>query len=514
MSPDTTTKGPWYFITSCMNCFPRKQSKKRNPDFLAIRYNAKGAPMENHLPDRPLQLPLRVEYDPDGIIPQQPRRSHLASRTSSQFARDRPSSSSAAGAQQPESPIRMRQRFPVSNSNDPRDQWSKTAVSPAELAELFATIHTILEHVPYVICGLAALVDHGFTARRVTGVSLLCPAYAKDNVRAWLAARGHDAYADSVGIPVADGARLCRVRIKYTDEGFEKLERVRSSASAAWVLGLASQIDHAAAGYVDHWRRLRRLEDEGKSEGRGRAEQALQTIARDIFWCLDKAARTRHRLDPRFTPTLLGEEFWAPFTARHDEARTEMARAGIDVAGVLARQRAEAAVRDHSAMLKEFGFEDGGAVADRPGPFEGMRTLAHSRSVYTLKQAREGEEAVGGGDEEALPPLPAVVPSLPSPSQQQQQQQQQQPNKSTAKGKGKAKENKFLASLLPKRSNSARGSGAKKGGSSSSSSSSSRKDDGGSLGRSHSVRTRSRDPALVPLPRLSADAPRPPADWV
>ncbi|OTA68452.1 hypothetical protein K449DRAFT_308691, partial [Hypoxylon sp. EC38] len=197
--------------------------------------------------------------------------------------------------------------------------------------ELFETIHNTLAHVPYVICGLAALVDHGFTARRVSRVSLLCPAYAKDNVRAWLAARGYDTFADSVGIPIVDGAVVARVRIKYTDEGFDGLERVRSSVSPAWVLGLASQIDHAAAGYVDHWRKLQKLRDEGDGEDQRKIESAMQTIARDIFWCLDKAARTKHWLDPSLLRTLLGEEFWAPFTERHEDARTEMARAGIDV---------------------------------------------------------------------------------------------------------------------------------------------------------------------------------------
>ncbi|KAI0839217.1 hypothetical protein F5Y06DRAFT_266287 [Hypoxylon sp. FL0890] len=488
-----------------MKCFPRKQPKQTYPDFLAIRYNAQGAPIE--LPERPLQLPLRVEYDPNSLVPTQPPRAHLASHNSGQLTRDRPppSASSTAAAQQPDVlfPMRAeRHRFPVNNSNDPRENWSKVVMNQSQLTELFETIHATLAHVPYVICGLAALVDHGFTARRVTAVSILCPTYAKDNVRVWLASKGYDTYADSVGIPIENGTVTCRVRIKYTDEGFDKLQRVKSSMSQAWIMGLASQIDHAATGYVDHWRRLQRMKNEGKTEDLGKTEQAMQTIARDIFWCLDKAARTRHWLNPRLMPTLLGEEFWSPFTARHVDARTEMARAGIDVAAVLAKQRDEAAVRDHNAMLKEFGFGDDGVVVDQPGPFEGMRTLAHSKSVYTLKQSREGPI---GRDDGVLPPVVPSLPSLspPTPSSSRQQQ----PKKD--KGKGKARENKFFANLLPRRSNSTRGSGAGAKGSSSS------KDVGRSLTRSHSVRPQSRDPGLAPPPpRFSEDAQRPSADWI
>ncbi|KAI1414997.1 hypothetical protein F5Y13DRAFT_197007 [Hypoxylon sp. FL1857] len=467
MPSDPSAKGSWWFITSCLKCFPRKkaeQPSETNPDFLAIPYSTHGTPTENHLPQRPLQLPTRVEYDPSGAV-------------SNQFARDRPSSSAAAKTQQPDWPLRSgmeRQRFPVNSGKDPREGWSKTVLNAPQLKELFETIQTTLAHVPYVICGLAALVDHGFTERRVRSVSLLCPAYAKDNVRAWLAARGYQTYADSVGISIAGGSITCRVRIKYTDEGFEGLERVRSSVSMAWILGLASQVDHAAAGYVDNWRRLQKLKvEEGTetSEAQGKIEQAMRAIARDIFWCLDKAVRTRHRLDPRLMPTLLGEEFWTQFTERHDNARTEMARAGIDVAAVLARQSAEAAIRDHNAMLKQYGVEegDGGVTRNQPSPFEGMQTLARKKSVYTLKQGRESTD-----NDPAGPSVP------PSPRED----------------KGKAKENKLLSKLLPKKS------------------SSTAKDNGRSLTRSRSATSKPRDPALVPLPRSSEDSKREYPEWI
>lgn len=492
MSSDTTAKESSNIFTCCLKCFLKKMQKmpqQTYPDFLATRYNSQTAATENHLPERMLQTSPqpspRVEYDPSGTVTIQPQRANLTPRNSSQTARDQ---TSPSAAQQPQSSFRMRaeRRFPVNNANDPRENWSKAVLDAPQLAELFDTIHEILAHVPYVVCGLAALVDHGFTARRVSRVSLLCPAYAKDNVRAWLAARGYDTFADSVGIPIADGAVMCRVRIKYTDEGFEALERVRSSVSQAWVLGLASQIDHAAAGYVDHWRRLRKLE-EGEGEGesgeeQGKIEKAMQTIARDIFWCLDKAARSRHWLNPELLPTLLGEEFWTQFTVRHEDARTEMARAGIDVAAVLSRHRAEEAIQDHNDMLKQYGVEGDNVITRQPSPFEGMQTLAHIRSIYSLKQSRGSDTAAV--EDLSIPPVVSSLPSPPLPAQP------------TTANKGKTKENKFLESLLPKRLGSTRGARPKD---------TNRKDRSRSLSRIYSLRTQSKESAPATPSRSSED---------
>lgn len=247
-------------------------------------------------------------------------------------------------------------------------------------------------------------------------------------MRAWLAARGYDTYGDSVAIPIGergeDGRRqVRRVRIKYLDKGFDRLERVKSSFSDAWILGLASQLDHVAAGFVDHYRRLqqkKRDRDDINTTNTNtntkeidNEERALQSMAGDIFFCLDKAARTRHTLNPELLSTFLSEAFWTSFTSRHDNARTEMARAGIDVAAVLAKHRDEKALREHEEMLKMFGGGDAGVVAEQPGPFEGMRTLGdggNTKSVYSI--------ASSSGYDKMLPPpppLPPTVPDVPAP---------------------------------------------------------------------------------------------------
>ncbi|RWA13694.1 hypothetical protein EKO27_g1422 [Xylaria grammica] len=243
-------------------------------------------------------------------------------------------------------------------------------MDPEELQELFNLIHEALSHVPYAICGLGALIDHGLTGRKASRISILCPQESKNNVKAWAAASGYHVYADSVGVSMRSGT-IRRVRIKYIDFGFESLQRTRSSFSGATVLGILSQLDNVAAGYLDNRKRGN--------------ERALQIVAGDVFFCLKTIASQRLRVEPQFLPTFLGEDFFADFTARYPEARPEMAKAGIDVSSVLVKHRTASTLRDHNEMLNQYGMA-GDVVPPTPGQFEHMRDLKDNKSVYTIKE--------------------------------------------------------------------------------------------------------------------------------
>ncbi|KAI1164605.1 hypothetical protein F5B18DRAFT_670692 [Nemania serpens] len=279
-------------------------------------------------------------------------------------------------------------------------KWSTTNMDRAELEELFNLIHQTLEHMPYAICGLGAIIDHGFPGRKAKSISILCPRECRHNVQAWMATRGYEMASDSVGFPMRDGA-IRRVRIKYLQQGFEKLERARSSFSNATVLSVASQLDQVAAGHLDNRRRG--------------DERALKIVASDVFFLLDLLAGRRGRegvVDPRLLPTFLAEDFFADFTARHVDARPEMARAGIDVAAVLARHNAASALREHDEMLGQYGMR-GDTVRRETGQFEGIRDLKDRKSVYTL---REREREPGSRVETtAGPRRPARVDGDSSP---------------------------------------------------------------------------------------------------
>ncbi|TGJ83275.1 hypothetical protein E0Z10_g5485 [Xylaria hypoxylon] len=279
-----------------------------------------------------------------------------------------PATLTAPGQTQPHPRIRSKGRFPTTPNS--KVEWSTSNISPEQLKELFNLIHETLEHVPYAICGLGALIDHGFTGRKASRISILCPQESKDNVKAWAASRGCEIYADSVGLSMRDGSTR-RVRIKYIEFGFEGLQRVRSSFSNAIVLSLVSQLDNVAAGYLDNRKRGDR--------------RALKIIADDVFFCLDTIASRRQRVDPRFLPTLLGEDFFPDFTAQYVDARPEMARAGIDVSSVLAKHRTATSLREHNEMLREYGME-GDVIPQTPGQFEHIRDLNNSQSVYTLRE--------------------------------------------------------------------------------------------------------------------------------
>ncbi|KAI2626120.1 hypothetical protein GGS26DRAFT_191853 [Hypomontagnella submonticulosa] len=480
------------FLAACLDCFPQHPPPApSSPPYRSTRYNAQIRENLN-LPQYPLKLPTRVENQ-GGVITAQPQRTPRPSMEPSEHRKS---------SNHPRLPLAVN----VAGGGDPRPNWSSSVLRTSQLVQLFETVAGTLEHVPYAICGLGALVDHGFSDLRVTRVSVLCPAYAKDNVRGWLASRGYETYADSVGIPIANGNMTVRVRIKYLEQGFENLERVKSSMSNAWVLSLTSQLDHAAAGYVDSYRHFQRLEEE-KGNGKGaatkasqdadeRVETALKTISRDIFWCLEKAAKTRHHLDPKFLPTLLGEEFWAAFTQRHDNARTEFARAGIDVAAVLAKQKDVAFMREHRALLKEYNVEARGSAAvddadENRSAFEGMRTLtrnkSNSKSVYTHRDPLDSPRA----------------PDTPSwPLTRRQEQPAEEKRKSGGKGKGKL--DGFVAGLLKMPNSEREGRPTTTGA------------DGYNYGvtRSNSVKALYRNRLRSPPPRFSEDVERVPMKWV
>ncbi|KAI0910331.1 hypothetical protein F4823DRAFT_637868 [Ustulina deusta] len=336
-------------MDNCLNflktwcCFPSARSRPNSPMPRASHYNA------------------RLRTNLGWAVPV---------RNASYDARDPPDQSTAARP-------RLRSEGRFSNSTV---QWSTSSMTREELKELFNLVHATLEHVPYAICGLAALIDHGFAGRAANRISILCPQESKNNVKAWSAARGYEVYADSVGVPTRDGA-VRRVRIKYVESGFDRLQRVRSSFSDATVLSLTSQLDNVAAGYLDNRRRGN--------------ERALATIASDIFFVLGLMAARSESVDSRLLPTFLGEAFFGDFTARYAAARPEMARAGIDVSAALARHQAAAALQEHDELLRRYGAK-GDVVSTQPGQFEGMRTLGDSKSVYTLRD----------GNASAVPPMP------------------------------------------------------------------------------------------------------------
>ncbi|KAI1355316.1 hypothetical protein F5Y01DRAFT_173354 [Xylaria sp. FL0043] len=342
-------------------CFPTKRSRPGSPIRRASHYNTR-------LREK-LGLEAAVHNTPYTTKGQEPRYGH-----------------STSPRQPSPRPRIMAEARGSGSSSYSNESWATSDMNRRELKELFNLVHQTLEHVPYAICGLAALIDHGFTARKVSRISIICRQESRKNVKLWAKANGYETYTDSIGIPLRDGS-IRRVRIKYLEFGFETLQRVHSSFSDATVLSLTSQLDNVAAGYLDHRRR-------------GGNEKTLDTIAADVFFCLDQLASRREHVEARFLPTFLGESFFTTFTSKYVDARPKMAMAGIDVARVLAKHRAASALREHDEMLRGYGMR-GDVTPPEPGQFELMKNLSHRKSVYTIR-----DQAAHDSDVPPMPPLP------------------------------------------------------------------------------------------------------------
>ncbi|KAI1752700.1 hypothetical protein F4782DRAFT_546330 [Xylaria castorea] len=351
------TFNPLPFIKACFGaCLSSRRSEPASPAHRTDHYNAR----------------LRANI---GLIERSPERSAGSALNAAKSLRAQSGESQytiGLPVTASTSHLRIKSQDRLSGTK-PGMQWSTSYMSRAELAELFNLIQATLGHVPYAICGLAALIDHGLTNRQANRVSLICPQPCRKNVMAWAATKGYEVHAGSIGIPTGDGL-VRRVRVKFVERGFEALQRVRSSCSNATVLSIASQLDNVAAGWLDNKRRG--------------DERALRVIASDIFFCLDRIAARRERVDPKYLPTFLGEAFFADFSSRYMEARPGMARAGIDVSAVLAKHRTATSLREHDEMLRQYGSY-GDTVPQEPrGQFEGLRT-----SVYTIREKDSPPEA-------------------------------------------------------------------------------------------------------------------------
>ncbi|KAK6834101.1 hypothetical protein PG987_008795 [Apiospora arundinis] len=295
--------------------------------------------------------------------------------------------------------------------------WETSRLAKHELTDMYNEVHRTMGHIPYVVCGVGALIDHGFQGRTANKVTIIVPEESRGVVRAWAAASGsHDvgAGSDSVGVRMPDGS-LRRVRVRWVSgNAFAKLDIKQSSVSDARILGLASQVDQISTAWLQYRERLACPALTTQRE-RERLEREMRTMVGDIFWCLRRASETNTKLRPEHMRLFLSQKVWTPFTEEHENARFEIQRAGIDVAAVLKDQRQRTEIRAHNALLREFGVDDGmgsDIVTEQPGPFEGMRGLGRENvkhdgllSVYTVATTNS-DLALSSAPSNPPPPMP------------------------------------------------------------------------------------------------------------
>ncbi len=337
---------PLAFIAACFPCLPLGAGGRKQAATASHRSNYYNAQLRSNLGIA--ERPLRLVYMAGAGGDSQERLvgSYPGNSRSSLGNNNKRSSAGPGGSSTPNpNPRRSagRGRFPATPGNNgakPGKLWSDTPMGTAQLAELFDKLAT-LEHVPYAVCGRAALVDHGLSMRRARQVSILVPAHSKDVVAGWAKSSGWVVVQDNsgsknknataggeggagifVGIPLATDGSLRQLRVKYLasssssssssgngggdrdgddNERFDRLERVRSrlrgAGAGAWILGLTSQLDHLAAAWLDHYRRGKASSSSSAAAATAAAgdsknshEKPMQEIARDIMWTLDRMA--------------------------------------------------------------------------------------------------------------------------------------------------------------------------------------------------------------------------------
>ncbi|KAF7547844.1 hypothetical protein G7046_g8879 [Stylonectria norvegica] len=210
---------------------------------------------------------------------------------------------------------------PKPNAPEPVD--TDEQMSPAVVNEVIARVGTLFDHGTFAVCGLAAMVYYGFTARSPTQVTIICPGYSQKVFKCWAIANGMYSFPNShntFGITTADGI-IRKVRVNFWDGGFENLQTVQIGGNShGSVLALPSLADQIAQAYAKELQ-----------FSAGRQQAAFKD---DMVWVLRsiiKLGAHDQLLTPRRCPQIVDETFWIPFTLSYPETTSLFTRAGLQV---------------------------------------------------------------------------------------------------------------------------------------------------------------------------------------
>ncbi|KAI4595884.1 hypothetical protein KJ359_006523 [Pestalotiopsis sp. 9143b] len=269
----------------------------------------------------------------------------------------------------------------------PRSRTAPPAPAPAattpltveELGELFDKIDKTLSGpgISYAICGLAAMITHGLTGRGANTVSILVPEDSKDVIRPWVLAGGNGVTrkesTHGFELSMSDGTTRV-VKIRWIEgEAFEKLGIASSHMGSrlAKVLMLVSCLEQVASAFLK----------ECKGGRPPAPSKHVETIVLDIRGALESATIRGTPLDPAYLELFLSPQFWSLFHAYMGDQTPEVmilcTKAQLPVAAALDEARRQSEVRQHDALLGQYGAQPmlGGVVEQQPGAFQNMRTL-------------------------------------------------------------------------------------------------------------------------------------------
>ncbi|KAJ6442805.1 Conidial yellow pigment biosynthesis polyketide synthase [Purpureocillium lavendulum] len=227
----------------------------------------------------------------------------------------------------------------------------------AQIRQVIATIGQLFPHIPYAVCGHAAMSYYGSTPlKQPSYVSLVCPPDCVDALLKWAVAKGLSlcdrwpattmatATATTTGAASSSsgggGGFFSSFCVPTTPDGVERAVRVHRctayfsghmrsvpapDAHGASVLTLPCIADAVAVEYL----RAARADD----------YRVLVLCAKDVFWLLRRMAALRgaderQALTPRRAPTFASARFLEAFTEMHVYSVDLMYNAGLDLARV------------------------------------------------------------------------------------------------------------------------------------------------------------------------------------
>lgn len=197
-------------------------------------------------------------------------------------------------------------------------------MSRETICEVVDGIGKMFAHIPYAVCGHAAMIYYGNTLHTPDHISIVCPAPSLDALVGWAQARGLALcarYPHAFAYTTGDGAGRCVRALAHA--GFDGLRRVRLGPGRASVLTLPVLADSMACDYVTA------LRDDDHA---GMAQRA-----RDICWLMHRIVEVggaEQRLTAEHAGFLGRLEFLEPFSLAHERAVPLMERAGLHLASI------------------------------------------------------------------------------------------------------------------------------------------------------------------------------------
>ncbi|KAI3548142.1 hypothetical protein CSPX01_03309 [Colletotrichum filicis] len=199
----------------------------------------------------------------------------------------------------------------------PSSSLPRPDISPASTHQVLHRLGSTFSHVQYAVCGDAALIAYGHGSRSPSHVTIICPAYAQEVMKAWAAATSgmlnYPGEPDTLGVSDEEGQVWpVKMRTMAFERSFETLPTVSlcfgDDSSPTTILTMPALVNEIALSYVVD----RHIEEEG----------FLDELAVDLIWLLQSIIEDgspEQMLKEHDAPAISNPIFWYDFTDAYPE---------------------------------------------------------------------------------------------------------------------------------------------------------------------------------------------------